>query len=472
MRLVSMSRPGYGGSTTLRTAACWRWDEIRPPSRIISASTTTPSSGCSGGGPFAVATAIADPDGVRALGVVGGVGPWRLLDEPSSLPEERAMLALLDAGDLDGAWEGSETSGRRSSAASPPSMTPSTTSSPGRRPRSSAMIATGYSGGEHAARAGERRRRGDGQPCVGRRLDIDLGDVVAPTMLRYGEERRALPLSHGVGYADPTIGSQMIVLPGAEHIDVVDGHWPTAARPRSLGADLGRSVSCFEDKEVRDMPLTGDTNRAKPIRAEAGRALRSDERREGRRHQGSPVIVLTSVGAKTGKIRKTPLMRVEHDGTYAVVASLGGAPKHPVWYFNLKANPHVELQDAEQTRLHRARGHRRREGGVVGSRGRSLARLRELPEEDRPADPGLRPRAGSPEPEPGRQSRSGIGASRNVVTMGTRRSARNRTETCDALGSPRAAMSAGRPACRRRHRRRAGGTSPPRVRGAPGRSRR
>jgi len=58
-----------------------------------------------------------------------------------------------------------------------------------------------------------------------------------------------------------------------------------------------------------------------------------------------PIIVLTSVGAKTGKLRKTPLMRVEHDGQYAVVASKGGAPEHPVWYFNLKKNPHVELQD-------------------------------------------------------------------------------------------------------------------------------
>ncbi|MET0726110.1 MAG: nitroreductase family deazaflavin-dependent oxidoreductase [Leifsonia sp.] len=61
--------------------------------------------------------------------------------------------------------------------------------------------------------------------------------------------------------------------------------------------------------------------------------------------RGRPIIVLTSRGAKTGKIRKTPLMRVEHDGDYAVVASLGGAPKHPVWYHNLVADPHVELQD-------------------------------------------------------------------------------------------------------------------------------
>ena len=61
--------------------------------------------------------------------------------------------------------------------------------------------------------------------------------------------------------------------------------------------------------------------------------------------RGMPVVVLTTVGAKTGKLRKTALMRVEHDGAYAVVASLGGAAHNPKWYYNLKANPHVELQD-------------------------------------------------------------------------------------------------------------------------------
>ena len=61
--------------------------------------------------------------------------------------------------------------------------------------------------------------------------------------------------------------------------------------------------------------------------------------------RGLPTIVLTTKGAKTGKIRKSPLMRVEHDGRYAAVASLGGAPKNPVWYFNVKAHPLVELQD-------------------------------------------------------------------------------------------------------------------------------
>jgi deazaflavin-dependent oxidoreductase (nitroreductase family) len=71
--------------------------------------------------------------------------------------------------------------------------------------------------------------------------------------------------------------------------------------------------------------------------------------------QGKPIILLTSIGAKTGKLRKTPLMRIEHDGEYAVVASRGGAPTHPVWYWNLVKNPHVELQDGNVKRDYRAR---------------------------------------------------------------------------------------------------------------------
>ncbi|GAB7035118.1 nitroreductase family deazaflavin-dependent oxidoreductase [Streptomyces sp. NPDC021749] len=61
--------------------------------------------------------------------------------------------------------------------------------------------------------------------------------------------------------------------------------------------------------------------------------------------RGLPVVVLTTRGARSGKIRKSPVMRVEHEGTYAVVASLGGAPKNPLWYHNVVADPRVELQD-------------------------------------------------------------------------------------------------------------------------------
>ncbi len=68
-----------------------------------------------------------------------------------------------------------------------------------------------------------------------------------------------------------------------------------------------------------------------------------------------PVILLTSLGAKSGKLRKIALMRVEHDGEYAIVASLGGAPKNPVWYYNVKENPLVELQDGSTTKDYQAR---------------------------------------------------------------------------------------------------------------------
>ena len=67
------------------------------------------------------------------------------------------------------------------------------------------------------------------------------------------------------------------------------------------------------------------------------------------RDTGMPVIIVTTRGNKSGKLRKTPLMRVEHDGEYALVASVGGAPKHPVWYFNLKADPTaVAIQDGPE----------------------------------------------------------------------------------------------------------------------------
>ncbi len=94
------------------------------------------------------------------------------------------------------------------------------------------------------------------------------------------------------------------------------------------------------------MPLTGEYEpspsnwaRQQAEKFEASNGAKANTLR------GVPIILLTSVGAKTGKLRKTPLMRVEHEGEYAVVASKGGAPENPVWYYNLVKNPHVELQD-------------------------------------------------------------------------------------------------------------------------------
>ncbi|MFE6864335.1 nitroreductase family deazaflavin-dependent oxidoreductase [Nocardia sp. NPDC057668] len=104
------------------------------------------------------------------------------------------------------------------------------------------------------------------------------------------------------------------------------------------------------------MPLTGEYEPS-PTAWAREQAERYEESNgaKGATMQGKPVVLLTTCGAKSGKLRKTPLMRVEHDGEYAVVASLGGAPKHPVWYWNIKADPHVDLRDGAVVKDYTAR---------------------------------------------------------------------------------------------------------------------
>ena len=104
------------------------------------------------------------------------------------------------------------------------------------------------------------------------------------------------------------------------------------------------------------MPLTGEYEPSTSDWARENAELyMSSGGTAGTDLKGKPVILLTTIGAKTGKLRKTPLMRVEHDGEYAVVASLGGAPKNPVWYYNIIKQPRVELQDGTTTRDYEAR---------------------------------------------------------------------------------------------------------------------
>ena len=94
------------------------------------------------------------------------------------------------------------------------------------------------------------------------------------------------------------------------------------------------------------MPLDGEYEPSpEPRVRDQVELYESSGGKEGTTLQGVPVVIVTTRGVKSGKLRKVPLMRVEHDGTYAIVASKGGAPKHPVWYYNLVANPHVEVQD-------------------------------------------------------------------------------------------------------------------------------
>lgn len=104
-----------------------------------------------------------------------------------------------------------------------------------------------------------------------------------------------------------------------------------------------------DDGVVADMPITGEyVPSPSTWAADQVSKYESSGGTEGTTLKGRPVVILTTVGARSGKVRKTPLMRVEHEGDYAVVASLGGAPKHPVWYHNIVANPQVELQDGTE----------------------------------------------------------------------------------------------------------------------------
>ena len=104
------------------------------------------------------------------------------------------------------------------------------------------------------------------------------------------------------------------------------------------------------------MPLRGDYEPSprEQVRDQVDRYVMSDGR-EGRTMRGRPVVVLTSRGAWSGKLRKTPLMRIEHGGRYALVASAGGAANNPSWYHNLLRNPIVDLQDGPVTLQWRAR---------------------------------------------------------------------------------------------------------------------
>ena len=76
---------------------------------------------------------------------------------------------------------------------------------------------------------------------------------------------------------------------------------------------------------------------------------------EGVTVAGKPVVLVTTTGVRSGKSRLVPLMRVEHDGRYAIVASKGGAPEHPVWYANVRKHPEVSLQDGTVTKRYVAR---------------------------------------------------------------------------------------------------------------------
>jgi deazaflavin-dependent oxidoreductase (nitroreductase family) len=104
------------------------------------------------------------------------------------------------------------------------------------------------------------------------------------------------------------------------------------------------------------MPLTGTyvPSKTQWVR-ENVEEYESSNGTRGTELRGDPVVVVTSVGAKSGNLRKNPVMRVERDGTYVAIASKGGAPEHPEWYFNFLAHPEVDLQDRGEKHTYVAR---------------------------------------------------------------------------------------------------------------------
>jgi deazaflavin-dependent oxidoreductase (nitroreductase family) len=103
----------------------------------------------------------------------------------------------------------------------------------------------------------------------------------------------------------------------------------------TVEGEYAPSATAWVRKQVETIEATGDT-RSVNI-------------------QGRPVVLLTMLGASSGKLRKVPLMRVEHDGVYVVVGSKGGAPEHPQWVANLLANPEIDLMDGVRSWPARAR---------------------------------------------------------------------------------------------------------------------
>ena len=158
------------------------------------------------------------------------------------------------------------------------------------------------------------------------------------------------------------------------------------------------------------------------------------------RDTGYPIVVITSVGAKSGHLRKNPVMRVERDGRYVAIASKGGSDDNPEWYHNFVAHPEVELQDGPEKHTYAVRLlERRRAAGVVGLLRRDLADVRGVPEADRPRDPGVPARAQLTVPSrPSSHTRDGVPRTCRALQR----------PTCDGIpGQPgiptRAALSAG-----------------------------
>lgn len=228
VRLIAVNRPGYGGSTPV---------EGRPSLLAVGRDTVALAKqlhlgdfaicGTSGGGPYAVATTIAAAGAIRALGIIGGTGPWRILEDPSVYPEDRACLELVDAGDVPGARE----CFLRQVEAERATMTPLEFFETVAAGDASAVLTDpGYRSLWEASSSDVLANPAgyiDDNIAWGGDWDVQPHEVAAPTLLVYGtRDTRCSHDGHGRWYADRIRGSELIELQGAAHFEVIDGHWP------------------------------------------------------------------------------------------------------------------------------------------------------------------------------------------------------------------------------------------------------
>jgi pimeloyl-ACP methyl ester carboxylesterase len=231
VRLLSVNRPGYGRSTSIQEPSLLRVGLDTAAMAEQLGLDAYAVFGLSGGGPFAVANAVADPGHVRALGIIGGTGPWRLLDGPSKDPDGYACLAMADAGDLAGAWD---------------CMRRDVDRAYGRlvelddAARVDGMLTDISDGSQLLDDNRYRSLWADNIRVVlqnvegstfdnlawGVHWDVDPRDVAAPTLLWYGELDTPCPPAHGRWYADRIADADLVILPGEGHVDVIDRHWP------------------------------------------------------------------------------------------------------------------------------------------------------------------------------------------------------------------------------------------------------
>ena len=157
--------------------------------------------------------------------------------------------------------------------------------------------------------------------------------------------------------------------------------WTTFADPEGNEFDLVATVPAY-------VPSSSERVRDWVARYEATGGG------DGGELAGLPVVILTTAGARSGAVRKTPIMRVERDGVYAAIASYAGNPRNPQWYYNLLAHPEAELRDGARGPPGAGpRAVRGREAALVGHRRRAQPELREVPRQRRPGHPGAGARA-------------------------------------------------------------------------------